>query len=98
MWTPLNSPSWRRFVPLAWMATSTCSSPKSMPASFSAGEGHPSLESPAPDAGEIVRYPRTADNQGTLTWKLDREMPKGIGRIEALGVDSFRIVLVDVIP
>lgn len=46
----------------------------------------------------INTYDGTQDGQGMLSWKLDRQLPMGVGHIEAPGRTPVMLSLADVIP
>ncbi len=46
----------------------------------------------------IDTYEGTQDDDGVLSWKLDRQLPKAVGRLDAPGRSPVMLSLADVIP
>lgn len=46
----------------------------------------------------IDTYEGTRDGEGILSWKLDRQLPKGVARIERAAGTPTLISLADIIP
>lgn len=46
----------------------------------------------------IDTYEGTQDDDGVLSWKLDRQLPRGVGRIETPRRTPTMLSLADVIP